>query len=173
MKNVIKALFRTLLGLGTLAALGFIGIFFVTEFMLLSSEDRELLKKLQPEAKAAAELCIREGSSEWVLDETSSRTSREKAVKGLLDLLQTPRPDLRACAARTLGYTRDSKHLDTLIDSLNDESDYVRVAAVYGLAELGDPKALPHLRKLTQDKAPNMHSAVEHALKELEKKAGP
>lgn len=51
-------------------------------------------------------------------------------------------------AAEALGHISDKRATDSLIKSLEDVSVEVRFWAAFALGEIGDPKAIPELKRL-------------------------
>jgi HEAT repeat protein len=82
---------------------------------------------------------------------------------------------MRGWAARELGRMpgKDAPaHVTGLVQALQDSHEDVRMAAAYGLADLG-PEAIsaaPALTKASQDSAAKVRKAATYALKEIQRK---
>jgi HEAT repeat protein len=55
-------------------------------------------------------------------------------------------------AAEALGRMRDERVVEPLIGRLHDDDWRVRLKAAWSLGQIGDPRALPHLRRLMKDR---------------------
>lgn len=76
---------------------------------------------------------------------------------------------VRAQAAVSLGsVTGISEVVRALTDALDDSHPAVRAAAANSLGRLGDPSALPELRRATKDKEPPVRVAAKAAIAKLE-----
>ncbi|KQC04186.1 MAG: hypothetical protein APR53_03745 [Methanoculleus sp. SDB] len=56
-------------------------------------------------------------------------------------------------AAEALGRMRDERAVEPLIKRLHDDDWRVRLKAAWSLGQIGDPRALPHLRRLMKDRS--------------------
>lgn len=95
------------------------------------------------------------------------------------DLIKTLKdhkePDMRAWAARELGRVsgKDAAgSVAALVESLQDTHADVRMAAAYGLADLGTAAsaARPALQKASHDAAAQVRTAAAYALKQISPK---
>ena len=102
---------------------------------------------------------------------------REELTSG--DLIKTLKedknPDMRAWAARELGRLpgKDAPAtVSALTQALQDSHDDVRMAAAYGLADVGAEaaSAVPALTKANQDRAAQVRTAAAYALKQIQRK---
>jgi len=85
------------------------------------------------------------------------------AVPALLALLDNDR-SLSESAAYSLGHHRDERAVEPLIEALGGSNGYMRRAAARALACIGDPRAIPAIRKLTpesEDEAREMKRHVQ------------
>src|SRR4051812_21137694 len=72
-----------------------------------------------------------------------------KHIDLFIQILQNPtaNPDHRFGAAHVLGWTGDSRAFAPLVAALSDSDARPQTAAVTGLSELGDPRAIEPLTK--------------------------
>jgi HEAT repeat protein len=100
----------------------------------------------------------------------------EITSEGLLKTLKEDQnPDMRGWAARELGRMpgKDAPaHVNGLTQALQDPHEDVRMAAAYGLADLGpeSTSAAPALTKANQDSSARVRTAAAYALKEIQRK---
>ncbi|MCA9427179.1 MAG: HEAT repeat domain-containing protein, partial [Candidatus Omnitrophica bacterium] len=66
----------------------------------------------------------------------------------IIDLLSDPEMEIRAQAARVLGWIGDVEGVDALIQSLKDDSLRVRFLSAISLGEIDDPKAVEPLLEM-------------------------
>lgn len=101
---------------------------------------------------------------------------QEITSEGLLKTLKEDKnPDMRGWAARELGHMpgKDAPaHVNGLTQALQDPHEDVRMAAAYGLADLGTESvsAVPALTKANQDSSARVRTAASYALKEIQRK---
>jgi HEAT repeat protein len=74
-----------------------------------------------------------------------------RATGALLPLLDGSDSELRARAARALGYIADPSTADRLAALLDDDDPFIRSHAAHGLAQMKDPRALEALIKTIDD----------------------
>lgn len=93
------------------------------------------------------------------------------AVPYLIRLLEDSLWIVRANAADELGNLKDKRAIDSLIRHLTDDDpgdDHnVGIGAAFALGKIGDPKAIPALKKLLNDPDSELHDAAAEALKKL------
>lgn len=94
----------------------------------------------------------------------------DKAVPKLIEALKDR--GVRAHAARTLGYSKDKRALEPLIERLNDGDDEVRAAALISLGNFDDRRVSELNLELLRDKASSVRSsAVWNIKKKPDKRA--
>lgn len=76
-------------------------------------------------------------------------------------------PYVRGAVLRYLRFIRGSDSFEILVDNLEDDHFIVRQNAIDELAELGDTRAISHIRRLTADTHPDVRRAAAAALEEL------
>jgi HEAT repeat protein len=72
----------------------------------------------------------------------------DKAVEQMTLYLKSTMPQARIDAARVLGQAKAKGALDPLLALLEDSNEQVRLTTIQALGNLGDPRALEHLRPL-------------------------
>lgn len=77
-------------------------------------------------------------------------------IEGAIGLLSSPDPQLRQFVAYLLGQAGDSRAIEPLIDTLQDEHVGVRGAAANALGNIGDPAAIPYLIPLLRHNNPQL-----------------
>lgn len=77
----------------------------------------------------------------------------------LLPLYQWHPMPLRIAAIQALGYIRDPRAVDSLVEAMRDESVELRKMCAWALGEIRDPQALPSLILLLED--PNIKIQIE------------
>ena len=98
-----------------------------------------------PEVVAA----LRGAMSSGVVRACAARNLREAgAVDELLSALSAPEPEIRAAAARELGYFARPDLMDVLVKAAHDPSVLVATNAVMGLGQYHDHAVLPHMLDL-------------------------
>lgn len=114
-----------------------------------------------------------------VLGEDSSLDAREKAVeylvndkgedaiKGLMDSINDPAPEIRVAVIEGLAAlgTRDS--LPAILKKLKDTNPGVRQSAVTAVALLGDANNIDDLKPLSADQDPGVATAADIAVRKL------
>jgi|HubBroStandDraft_6_1064221.scaffolds.fasta_scaffold114507_1 HEAT repeat protein len=99
---------------------------------------------------------------------------QEARLMDLLDSLDDVTPYSRERAAEELSLMcesggRDERMLAPLVTALDDRNASVRGAAALALGNLGDPRAIHHLRRLVEgDESPHAKNQAERALLKLE-----
>lgn len=73
----------------------------------------------------------------------------------------------RVWSLAALGWIGGPKAYDTLIDQLDDSEWPIRRAAVYGLGELGDRRAIPTIKSLRRQEPWYRHGVHRQALRKL------
>lgn len=85
-----------------------------------------------------------------------------RATAALVPLLDSDNLELRARAARVLGYVADPTTADRLAALLGDADPFVRSHAAYGLFQMNDPRALDALIATIDDfPSPMAHPATQ------------
>ena len=80
-----------------------------------------------------------------------------RAVEPLIQVVGgTDLPEVRSHAAEALGNLADDKATDFLINALEDNSAEVRFWSAFALGEIGNPKAIPELEKLSAEDKTNL-----------------
>jgi len=77
----------------------------------------------------------------------------------LVDLLSDDDPGNRWKAAQALGRTQDLAAVDALLQAIYDDDWRVQEKAIWALGSIGDPRAVPHLRR--------RYAEVDDGLREL------
>jgi HEAT repeat protein len=85
----------------------------------------------------------------------------EPSVEPLINLLKDEKWRIRYIAAETLGEIGDSKAVEHLIESLNDENNGVRSNSIIALVEIGKPSVKPLIDTLDNNKWQMKWQAVE------------
>ena len=93
--------------------------------------------------------------------------SPQPDIEGAIGLLGSPDPQLRQFVAYLLGQSRDSRAIEPLIDTLQDEDVGVRGAAANALGNIGDPAAVPYLLPLLRNANPQLVVWAAFALTKL------
>jgi HEAT repeat protein len=91
----------------------------------------------------------------------------EPSVEPLIDVLQDPRPLMRANAAETLGRINDKRSADGLSESLLDAEAYVWHQAAIALGRLGDARAVHHLIKIVENENSDLRTKAIKALGQI------
>ena len=76
---------------------------------------------------------------------------KQAAVEPLLSVLSDPDPDMRACAALSLGRVGEGQAAPTLTVLLTDESAFVASIAADALAMIGQPAVEPLAKMLAEE----------------------
>jgi HEAT repeat protein len=105
-------------------------------------------------------------------------TKKQKAATSaelITTLKEHKDADMRAWAARELGHMPGQEAaagVQALTDALQDPQDNVRMAAAYGLADLGAAAAaaVPALSKTLEDRSAQVRTAATYALKQIQPK---
>lgn len=93
--------------------------------------------------------------------------AQERSVQPLLDrLLSDPIPFVRTCVARALGQLSTERTVEFLVEALSDPEWWVRLRAVEGLAQLGEP-ARQVLQGALHDNDPQVAHEAARALEGL------
>lgn len=100
-----------------------------------------------------------------------------RAVPGLIELLNgNDDAQVRSHAAEALGHIADRRAVDSLIAHLTDGSAEVRFWSVFALGEIGEPAAVPHLKRLASSDTATLpdlgsvSSEARDAIKRIRKK---
>jgi HEAT repeat protein/ElaB/YqjD/DUF883 family membrane-anchored ribosome-binding protein len=89
----------------------------------------------------------------------------DEVTQEIADQLVADDADVRSHAARSLGRIGDTRAIDPLADTLeNDESDSVRASAAWALNQIGTDRALDAVRGYADDRAFLVQSEAEKAL---------
>jgi hypothetical protein len=111
-----------------------------------STRDSEMLHELEVEIKSDDEqVCL--GAVERL-----GALSHPDATRVLIIALADPRYMVRIHAAAQLGERKDKKSVDALIESLNDDSIFVRQTVAGALENIGGAKAKKAISKAEKDK---------------------
>ena len=86
------------------------------------------------------------------------------SVPPLIGLLLSPRPVVRAGAARALGRIRARDAVDPLIGLLRDRVPEVKQAAIFALRQTGDERGLDAIASMVEDSDEDVERAAERAL---------
>ncbi|KAF5066977.1 HEAT repeat [anaerobic digester metagenome] len=79
-------------------------------------------------------------------------------------MVTDPDPSHRWRAAEALGRHKDPGAVATLIALLADDDWRVRAKAIWALGEIGDPAALPHLRRLYPSESESNQDLIRSAV---------
>ncbi|NQE35343.1 Phycocyanobilin lyase subunit alpha [Microcoleus sp. IPMA8] len=93
----------------------------------------------------------------------------EKAIPGLLKLLEDSHSYVRSSAADALGKIGDEKAIPGLLKLLEGLDYYVRSSAADALGKIGDVKAIPGLLKLVEDSDSGVRWSAADALGNIAK----
>ncbi len=106
------------------------------------------------------------GNPEVVLPaiEAAAASKDASAVPMLKSLLGSWDMSIRFKAASALGRIGDSAGFEALIALARDKDQYMREAAIFGLGESKNPKAIPVLRRAAADHASNVRKAAIYGL---------
>jgi hypothetical protein len=88
----------------------------------------------------------------------------EKKFQYYIVMLENPDPGRRWKAVESLARTGDDRAVDPLIHSLSDEDWRVRQKAAWALGYLGDPKAIPALRRAYRDDLEGVREMITEAI---------
>jgi HEAT repeat protein len=89
----------------------------------------------------------------------------DEVTQDVADQLAADDADVRSYAARALGRIGDTRAIDPLTDTLeNDENDSVRASAAWALNQIGTESALDSVREYSDDRAYLVQSEAEKAL---------
>ncbi|WP_458204960.1 HEAT repeat domain-containing protein [Haladaptatus sp. NG-SE-30] len=89
----------------------------------------------------------------------------DEVTQEIADQLVADDADVRSHAARALGRIGDTRAIDPLSDTLeNDDSDSVRASAAWALNQIGTERALDSVRDYADDRAFLVQSEAEKAL---------
>jgi HEAT repeat protein len=94
-----------------------------------------------------------------------------RAVDALIS--RTRQYETRSSATAALGNFRTEKSFQALLKLTESKDPFVRSAAAFSLAKIGDPRAIPAIRNLEADKAANVRAAAAEALKAIEAAPNP
>jgi len=86
------------------------------------------------------------------------------SVEPLVGILASPRPEVRAGAARILGRIGSQRAVDPLIRLIDDPDADVRKAAIHSLRSIGGSRALDAIARAVQDRDRDVESAAEDEL---------
>ena len=83
------------------------------------------------------------------------RTGNRDAIKSIIEVLENREEVdwLRACAAIALGRLSDDEVIPPLIEALRDDSIIVSRAVISALGDAGNPRAIPHLKGILENKS--------------------
>jgi hypothetical protein len=138
--------------------------------------------KRWPEAAAQARRAL-EGRMDLLIDTLGNKnmrrvlTAREAmrvvgrpATKALLENIDDPRKERRQDVVHALGEMRDPYAVKALIGRLRDRDGLVRQLACRALAKIGDPRALPALRRVeAADLDGSVRKTAADAVRRIEK----
>jgi HEAT repeat protein len=94
-----------------------------------------------------------------------SRSFEEK----LIFALKHPLPETRARICWILGHKKTSAAVPALLEVLNDNDLFVRVAAIVALGEIGDEAALKDLLRLASDDNKLLRNEAQTAVDKIRK----
>lgn len=80
--------------------------------------------------------------------------------------------DVRAGAAKALGYLGDEKAIDPLIIALGDREDWVKENVATALGRIGGERVIPHLMDVQKDESKDVRSAAKNAVKKIRERLG-
>ncbi|HOV67769.1 MAG TPA: HEAT repeat domain-containing protein [Methanoregulaceae archaeon] len=84
-------------------------------------------------------------------------------------LIADPDPSHRWRAAEALGRRREREAVGTLVALLDDDDWRVRAKAIWALGEIGDPAALPHLRRLYPSESESNQDLIRSAVARIQR----
>ncbi|MEG4231605.1 HEAT repeat domain-containing protein, partial [Microcoleus sp. Pol11C3] len=103
-------------------------------------------------------------SVRWSAAHALGKIGDEKAIPGLLKLLEDSDYFVRRSAADALGQIGDEKAIPGLLKLVEDSDYFVRRSAADALGKIGDEKAIPVLLKLVEDSESDVRSSAADAL---------
>lgn len=136
-----------------------------------------LAQRGDPRARWPLIYAMREanGGDKYALINKLGQLGDPRATNEFLKLLQFGESEdrTREVAACALGCLGDPQAVKPLIAAVVGKKDWgLRAAAAFALAMIGDASATEALQQATQDVAPSVREAAEHALQLLARKAG-
>ena len=92
----------------------------------------------------------------------------ERVIKHLMEvLLNDEDEDVRASAAKVLGYFRNQRAIDPLIEALQDKDAWVRENVAVALGQIGGNRVISPLMEILVDEDKDVRNAAAHALEEI------
>jgi HEAT repeat protein len=95
------------------------------------------------------------------------RLGRQEAWEGLRKSVETPNPEDRAEAIRTMADLRDLRGIPFMVDLLTNQQPSVRAAAARGLGHLGTMEAQRQIERLLKDPVPAVRESAAASLADL------
>ncbi len=97
-------------------------------------------------------------------------TRDKQALNPLLELLERPKVEFKACIATALGKIGSKNAVDPLISCLKDENEHLRRCSAFALGMIGDKKALLNLKIMSEvDVSKDARKAAKDALDKIMK----
>ena len=93
-----------------------------------------------------------------------------RVIPVLIEALAHPDPEIEAFAIAKLGDFRAGEAVESLLPFLDDADAYVRNVTYQALGKIGDPRALPRLKRAlliraAQRERDNIHKAIQEIQK--------
>lgn len=96
--------------------------------------------------------------------DTGETEKYEDKFRYYIAMLEDPDPGRRWKAAESLARSGDTRAVDPLIRSLSDEDWRVRQKTVWALGYLGDPAAIPALRRAYRNELEGVREMIAEAI---------
>lgn len=107
--------------------------------------------------------------SSWMVGIIENFRDR-RVVPVLIEALVHPDPEIKRFAISKLGDFRAGEAVESLLPFLDDPNDYFRYVTYEALGKIGDPKALPRLkRELLIRASPQERESITKAIQEIQK----
>ncbi len=110
--------------------------------------------------------------SRWMVGIIENFRDR-RVIPALIEALVHPDPDIKIFAISKLGDFRAGEAVESLLPFLDDANDYVRNVTYKALGKIGDPKALPRLKRALLIRASQQEREnINKAIQEIQKAKG-
>ncbi|MGM0600405.1 MAG: HEAT repeat domain-containing protein [Candidatus Rifleibacteriota bacterium] len=110
------------------------------------------------------------GDKEWKVRSRAAMAVKRigaKAADALKSALEDEDSNLRFWAAMCLGHLRDRRHIPILLEKLHDSDTGVRIAALRGLREIGDPDVASKLFEALSQPSEQIRDLIYEILKDF------